>query len=118
MSVCGTEISPRAIGRRAVRAILESISLSTKQFTAKAAPASSQIPKVAGKTTVQLGKDCVASSMPITAQNTAKEVTLGLVSAQYCATRFGIAVVMGMRCVCQKAVAIFSPRYGCEIRVL
>src|ERR1700757_1110587 len=94
--VCATVISPRAIGRLAVLAIRESISRSTKQLTAKAAPAKSQIPMVAGTTKCQLGNSGVAKNMPIMAQNTASCVTRGLVSAQYCAIRLGGAVKVVM----------------------
>ena len=81
-------ISPRAIGLRAVRAIRESISRSTKQLTANAAPANNQIPIVADNNKRQSGKPGTARNIPITAQKTASCVTLGLVSAQYCAMRF------------------------------
>src|SRR5207249_1331345 len=92
ISVCGTVISPRAIGRRAVRAMRESISRSTRQLTANAAPASSQIPTVAATTVFQSGRSGVARNMPMTAQNTASCVTRGLVSAQYWAMRLGVTV--------------------------
>jgi hypothetical protein len=66
-----------------------SISASIRQLTAKAAPASSQMPSVAQISTCQPGKPSVARNMPITAQNTASWVTRGLVSAQYCEMRLG-----------------------------
>jgi len=67
-----------------VRRMRASISLSIRQLTANAAPASNQMPAVAGNTTCQAGKPpSVARNMPITAQNTASWVTRGLVRSQY-----------------------------------
>ena len=54
---------------------------------AKAAPASNQIPSVAASTRAGDGSGSAASSMPITAQNSASCVTRGLVNCQYCRAR-------------------------------
>ena len=87
--ICCTEISPWAEARLAVRAMRASISRSTKQLIANAAPANNQIPIAAGKTMRQLGTVSDAKNMPITAQKTASCVTRGLVNARYCARRLG-----------------------------
>ena len=64
-----------------------STSASIRQFTANAAPASSQMPAAVQNSSSQPGKPGVASRLPMTAQNTVIWVTRGLVSVQYCAAR-------------------------------
>ena len=73
--------SPLAVGRQAVRRMRRSISRSTMQLKAAAAPATSQMPPVAASTMRQSGRPGVASNMPITAQKTISCTTRGLVSA-------------------------------------
>jgi len=72
---------PLAVGRHAVRAMRASMPCSTRQLNAAAAAATNQMPTVAGNATLQSGRPGVASSMPITAQNTMSCTTRGLVSA-------------------------------------
>src|SRR5690554_6891976 len=89
---------PRAVPRRAVRSMRASSSRSIRQFTAKAAAASSQIPTVAATTSPASGSPGLARNMPITAQNTANCVTRGFVSTRYCRSRLcdcRLRVVMG-----------------------
>ena len=76
-----TDSSTDADARRAVRAMRASSSRSTRQFTANAALASSQMPIVADITRCTGGRPGTARHMPITAQNTASCVTRGFVSA-------------------------------------
>src|SRR5471032_252808 len=90
IAVCVTLMSPIAIGRRAVRAMRASISRSARQLTAKAAPASNQMPTVAATSRCQSGMQSLARNMPITAQKTASCVTRGLVSAQYWEARLAV----------------------------
>ena len=76
--------SPLAVGRQAVRFILASMPCSTMQLKAAAAPATSQMPRLASAiwpTCAQLGKPGTASTMPIKAQNTINWTTRGLVKA-------------------------------------
>jgi len=70
-----------------VRAICASTCCSISEFTAKAAPASSQMPSVAHATVRAGGRSGVARNMPMIAQKMASCVTRGLVSAQYWAAR-------------------------------
>src|SRR5690606_33201426 len=89
---------PLAVPRRAVRSMRASISRSIRQFTAKAAAASIQIPRVAATTRPASGSPGVARNMPITAQNTASCVTRGFVSTRYCRSRLcacWLSVVLG-----------------------
>ena len=58
-----------------------SSSRSTRQLTANAAPASSQMPTVAATRRCTGGKPGTARNMPITAQKTASCVTRGFVNA-------------------------------------
>jgi hypothetical protein len=80
---CSGVIWPRATGRMRVRAIFASICRSMTEFTANAAPASSQMPAVATATEIRLGNSWLDRNMPITAQKMASWVTRGLVSSQY-----------------------------------
>ena len=73
--------SPVAVGRQAVRFIRASMRCSTRQLNAAAAAATSQMPTIAAIATRQSGMPGVASSMPITAQNTISCTTRGFVSA-------------------------------------
>src|SRR5690606_12615232 len=66
-----------------------SILASTRQLTAKAAAASSQMPTVPATRVCHPGKPSVARNIPITAQNTASCVTRGSVRVQYCENRLG-----------------------------
>ena len=77
------ESSPRGRGRIRVRAIFASMCCSISELTAKAAPASSQMPSVATATRPSGGSSRVDRNMPITVQNSASCVTRGFVSAQY-----------------------------------
>jgi hypothetical protein len=75
--------SPRGSGRARVRAITASIFCSTRQFTAAAAPATSAMPTVAANTTPIGGRpEGCARNMPMTAQKTISDTTLGLVSCR------------------------------------
>src|SRR5690606_36336900 len=115
-STCRGVMLPRAVARRDVRSMRASISRSIRQFTAKAAAASSQMPNVPATTIPGSGSPGVARNMPITAQNTASCVTRGFVSTRYCRSRLcgcRLSVVMGnsllgnviqartYRCACQ-----------------
>jgi len=75
--------SPRGSGRPRVRAIMASIFCSMRQFTAAAAPATRAMPTVAANRTRGGTIPGAARNMPITAQNTMRETTLGLVRARY-----------------------------------
>jgi hypothetical protein len=71
MIICQGVISPVAEGRHAVRRILASTACSIRQFTAKAAPASNQMP-IDPPINIDHGTiPGVAKNMPIMAQNTA-----------------------------------------------
>ena len=72
-----------AEGRHEVRRILASTTCSIKQFTAKAAPANSQMPTTPPINMRYGTIPGVAKNIPITAQKTANCVTLGLVKTQY-----------------------------------
>ena len=82
-SACSGVSSPCGSGRMRVRAMRASMCCSISELTAKAAPASSQMPSVAIATVRADGIPGVARNMPMTAQKIASCVTRGLVSAQY-----------------------------------
>src|SRR5712691_355993 len=71
--------SPRGKGLARVRLMTASIFCSTRQFTAAAAPATSQMPVVAASRSFGGTMPGVARNMPITAQNTMSDTTRGLV---------------------------------------
>jgi hypothetical protein len=74
-----------------------SMRCSIRQFTAKAAAASNQIPMVPAITFCKSGIVGVAKNIPMTAQNTANCVTRGFVSTKYWRKRLGdeaVALVM------------------------
>lgn len=82
--VCLSLSSPRAVGRQAVRFIFASMPFSTRQLNAAAAPATSQMPMqatAASFTSPHDGSPGMASTIPISAQNTISCTTRGLVSA-------------------------------------
>src|SRR5690625_1231365 len=83
LNTCLWLMVPRAVARRAVRAMRASTSCSIRQLMANAAAANNQIPMVASNTRRGLGKPGLAKNMPITAQKTANWVTRGLVKTQY-----------------------------------
>jgi hypothetical protein len=65
------DISPAALARHDVRCIFASTPRSSKQLNANAAPANSQMPKLAQSTVRHGGSVGVAKNMPMMAQNTA-----------------------------------------------
>lgn len=83
-TTCSEVMVPCAVARRRVLNMRASISCSIRQLMAKAAAASSQIPKVPATTTLAGGNPLEAKNIPMTAQKTANWVTRGLVSTQYC----------------------------------
>ncbi|MOA02675.1 hypothetical protein D3C78_1221390 [compost metagenome] len=83
-SACVCDSSPLAVGRQAVRFILASMPVSTRQLKAAAAPATSQMPAQATAirpNSATEGQAGTASTMPISAQKTISCTTRGLVSA-------------------------------------
>src|SRR6267378_718367 len=78
-SVWSDVSSPRGKGLARVRAMTASILCSTRQFTAAAAPATSQMPMVAASRSFGGTMPGMDRNMPITAQNTIKDTTRGLV---------------------------------------
>jgi hypothetical protein len=85
------EISPVADGRHAVLRILASTACSIKQFTAKAALASIQMPMVPPIRTEYGTMPGVAKNIPMMAQKTANIVTRGFVKTTYW-RHFGIGL--------------------------
>jgi len=74
--------SPRGSGRARVRVMRASSCCSSRQFIAAAAPATQAMPTVAANTVSASGRPMgTARNMPITAQNTIRVFTRGLVRA-------------------------------------
>src|SRR5882762_3064938 len=71
--------SPLGRGLARVRLMTASIFCSTRQFTAAAAPATSHMPMVAASRSFGGTMPGTARNMPMTAQNTIKDTTRGLV---------------------------------------
>src|SRR5574343_862194 len=78
VTVSSGEISPRAVARQRVRAILASMVRSTRQFSAAAAKETSAMPSDATRKRSSGGKPGVARNMPIMAVNTIRLLTRGL----------------------------------------
>src|SRR5712691_3233865 len=78
-SVSSDVSSPRGRGLARVRVMTASIFCSTRQFTAAAAPATSQMPMVAESTSLGGTMPGTARNMPMTAQKTINDTTRGLV---------------------------------------
>src|SRR5574343_998113 len=78
VTVSSGEISPRAVARQRVRAILASMVRSTRQFSAAAAKETSAMPSDATRKRSSGGKPGVARNMPIIAVNTIRLLTRGL----------------------------------------
>jgi len=76
--VSSGEMSPRAVARQLVRAILASTVRSTRQFSAAAAKETSAMPSEATVKRSSGGKSGVARHMPIIAVNTIRLLTRGL----------------------------------------
>src|SRR6185369_9935703 len=71
-------MSPRAVARQLVRAILASMVRSTRQFSAAAAKETRAMPRAATRKRSSGGKPGVARNMPIIAVNTIRLLTRGL----------------------------------------
>ena len=86
-SVSGVDTEPRGKGLARVRAIKASIFCSTRQLTAAAAPATSQMPIDPNSSTRNGTGPSVASNIPMIAVKTIKATTRGFVSWKYCSRR-------------------------------
>src|SRR6266705_1358070 len=91
-SVCSDVSSPRGKGLARVRVMTASILCSTRQFTAAAAPATSQMPMVAARRSFGGTMPGTARNMPMTAQNTINDTTRGLVRLRNWRTRKRVTV--------------------------